>query len=219
MKRQLRFEFENQKYVIKENDVVLFSIDGKDLKFVSLDFYNGVYKDKTAAIELINAVENDTPKKGGYIFSWLVEIITSIQTELNDPEIEEAPEIIVFKKKVPLFELSACAGNGFYSSGPSNIDREIETSYSKADYAVKISGKSMEPTIQDQSIVFVQDVEELLDGDVGLFVVEGEVMCKRYREDGESKWLEPDNKSGEYKTICFQGSEECHIQGKVLQCE
>lgn len=219
MKRQLRFEFENEKYVIKENDVVLFSIDGKDLKFVSLDFYNGVYKDKTAAIELINAVENDTPQKGGYIFRWLVEIITSIQSELNDPEIEEAPEIFVFKKKVPLFELSACAGNGFYSSGPSDIDHEIETSYSKADYAVKISGKSMEPTIQDQSIVFVQDVEELLDGDVGLFVVEGEVMCKRYREDGESKWLEPDNNSGEYKTICFQGSEACYIQGKVMLCE
>lgn len=219
MKRQLRFEFENEKYVIKENNVVLFAIDGKDLKFVSLDFYNGIYKDKTAAIELINAVENDTLKKGGYIFSWLVEIITSIQGELNDPEIEEAPEIIVFKKKVPLFELSACAGNGFYSSGPSEIDQEIETLCSNADYAVRISGKSMEPTIQDQSIVFVQAVEELFDGDIGLFVVQGEVMCKRYREDGENKWLEPDNKSSEYKTICFHGSEECYIQGKVILCD
>ena len=37
MKRQLRFEFENEKYAIKENDIVLFAIDGKDLKFVSLD--------------------------------------------------------------------------------------------------------------------------------------------------------------------------------------
>ena len=50
MKRQLKFEFENDKYVIKENDSVVFSIDGKDLKFVSLDFYNGIYKDKSAAI-------------------------------------------------------------------------------------------------------------------------------------------------------------------------
>lgn len=219
MKRQLRFEFENEKYVIKENGDILFAIDGKDLKFVSLDFYRGIYKEKTAAIELINAVENDTLKKGDYIFNWLQEIITSIQAELNDPEIEDVSEVIIFKKKVPLFELSACAGNGFYSSGPSDIDHEIETSCSKADYAVKISGKSMEPTIQDQSIVFVQDVEELLDGDIGLFVVEGEVMCKRYRENGESKWLEPDNTSGEYKTICFQGSEECYIQGKVILCE
>ena len=63
MKRQLKFEFENDKYVIKENNSVVFSIDGKDLKFVSLDFYNGIYKDKSAAIELVNAIENDVLKK------------------------------------------------------------------------------------------------------------------------------------------------------------
>ena len=59
-------------------------------------------------------------------------------------------------------------------------------------------------TIEDQSIVFVQDVEELFDGDIGIFVVDNDVMCKRYREDGENKWLEPDNKSSEYKTICLK---------------
>lgn len=219
MKRQLKFEFENDRYVIKENNSVVFSIDGKDLKFVSLDFYNGIYKNKSAAIELVNAIENDVLKKGDYIFKWLVEIVTSIQVELNDPEFEEVATIIDFNKKVPLFELAACAGNGFYSSGPSDVDHEIETSYINADYAVRISGRSMEPTIEDQSIVFVQDVEELFDGDIGIFVVDNDVMCKRYREDGENKWLEPDNKSSEYKTICFRGSEECYIQGKVILCD
>ena len=219
MKRQLKFEFENDKYVIKEKDSVVFSIDGKDLKFVSLDFYNGIYKDKSAAIELVNAIENDTLKKSDYIFKWLSEIITSIQAELNDPELEESATVIALNKKVPLFELAACAGDGFYSSGPSNVDHEIETSYVNADYAVRISGRSMEPTIEDQSIVFVQDVEELFDGDIGIFVVDNDVMCKRYREDGENKWLEPDNKSSEYKTICFRGSEECYIQGKVILCD
>ena len=216
MKRQLKFEFENDKYVIKENDTVVFSIDGKDLKFVSLDFYNGIYKDKPAAIELVNAVENDILKKGDYIFKWLSEIITSIQAELNDPELEELTTVIVLNKKVPLFELAACAGDGFYSSGPSNVDHEIETSYVNADYAVRISGKSMEPTIEDQSIVFVQDVEELFDGDIGIFVVDNDVMCKRYRESNEGKWLEPDNKSPEYKSISISNHIECRIQGKVL---
>ena len=54
MKRQLKFEFENDRYVIKENNSVVFSIDGKDLKFVSLDFYNGIYKNKSAAIECLS---------------------------------------------------------------------------------------------------------------------------------------------------------------------
>ena len=88
MKRQLRLEFENDKYVIKEKDSVVFSIDGEDLKFVSLDFYNGIYKDKSAAIELSNAIENDKLNKGDYIFKWLSDIVNAIQAELNDPEID-----------------------------------------------------------------------------------------------------------------------------------
>ena len=88
MKRQLKFEFENDKYVIKENNSIVFSIDGKDLKFVSLDFYNGIYKDKSSDIELINAIENDTLNKGDYIFKWLDEIVSSVKSSLNDSVVE-----------------------------------------------------------------------------------------------------------------------------------
>jgi phage repressor protein C with HTH and peptisase S24 domain len=216
MKRQLKFELQNDKYVITENGTVIFTIGGKDLKFESAKFYNGVYKDKTAAIELTYDVDNDSIKKGGYIYLWLSEIVSSIQAELNDPELEEVAEVVAFRKKVPLYELSACAGNGSYSSGPSDVGGEIESVYIDADYAVKISGNSMEPTIADNSIVFVQNVNELSDGDIGIFVVDGEVMCKRYRDDGEKKWLEPDNNSTVYKKIYFQGAGDGYIQGRVL---
>ena len=52
MKRQLSFDFENEQYILKENGQIIFSIDAQELKFVSLDFYNGVYKGKSTAIEL-----------------------------------------------------------------------------------------------------------------------------------------------------------------------
>ncbi len=181
MKRQLNFDFENGQYVLKENTVIVFSIDGKELKFISLDFYNGVYKDKSTLIELTNTIGNDELKKGRYIFEWLTEIITSIQLDLNDPEIDDCIDdqsADESSKAVYLFELSACAGSGFYSDGPSRADQEIESPYPDANYAVKISGKSMEPTILDQSTVFVKIVAELQDGDVGIFVVDGNVMCK-----------------------------------------
>ena len=214
MKRQLKFKFENGNYVVTEDNSTLFTIDGKTLKFISLDFYNGIYKDKTAAIELINALDNDTLKKGVYIFNWLNEIINSIQAELKEPELDDI-EVVVLRKFVPLFELSACAGDGFYSEGQSKADGEVESPFADADYAVKISGKSMQPTIMDKSTVFVEAAEVLLDGDVGIFVVDGEVMCKRYREDGERVWLQPDN-SSEYDTIELTDHIECRIQGKVL---
>jgi repressor LexA len=219
MKRQLTFDFENGKYVLKEDNNVVFSIDGRELKFVSLDFYNGVYKNKSAAIELIDAVSNDELKKGRYIFEWLTEIVAAVQAELNDPEIEEYLEDKTLSepsKVVYLFELSACAGDGFYSEGPSSASQEVDAPYPDADYAIKISGKSMEPTIEDGSIVFVKVVNELQDGDVGIFVVDGNVMCKRFRDEQGKRWLQPDNDSKEFSPIILRDNVNCIIQGKVL---
>ena len=214
MKRQLKFKFENGKYIITEDNSTLFTIDGKTLKFISLDFYNGIYKGKTAAIELVNDLDNDTLKKGGYIFNWLNEIINSIQVELKDPELDDI-QVVVLRKFVPLFELSACAGDGFYSEEPSKADGEVESPFADADYAVKISGKSMQPTIMDKSTVFVEATEVLSDGDIGIFVVDGEVMCKRYREDGARVWLQPDN-SDEFNSVELNEHMDCRVQGKVL---
>ena len=214
MKRQLKFRFENGNYVIKEGDSIVFSIDAKTLKFISLDFYNGIYKDKSAAIELVKEIDSSDSKMGNYIFNWINEIIISIQSELKEPELEDI-ELVVCRKFVPLFELSACAGDGFHSEGPSKADGEVESPFADADYAVKISGKSMQPTIMDKSTVFVEATEVLSDGDIGIFVVDGEVMCKRYREDGERVWLQPDN-SSEFDSIELNDHIDCRTQGKVL---
>lgn len=218
MKRQLTFNYENEKYIIKEDDKILFSINGKELKFVSLDFYNGVYKDKSAAIKLTNLISADELKKGKYIYEWLNDIIISIQNELNDPEMDD--DLIEYEnvssKLVYLFEMSACAGNGFYSDGPSASEEKINTELIQADYAVRISGKSMEPTINDGSTVFVQRVEELHNGEIGIFVVDGNVMCKRLREENGERWLQPDNKTDEYKSIPLTEETTCICQGRVL---
>lgn len=219
MKRQLTFDYENEHYVIKEDNAILFSIDGRELKFISLDFYNGIYKDRSAAIELTNTISTDELKKGKYIFEWLTDIISTIQNELNDPEIEEhniIEYVAVQNKQVYLFEMAACAGDGFYSDGPSRSDEEIVSQFEQADYAVRISGKSMEPTIEDNSIVFVQKVAELHDGDVGIFVVNGDVMCKRLREEDGKRWLQPDNVTGGYKPIILTEDISCYCQGRVL---
>lgn len=219
MKRQLTFDYENEHYVIKEDNNTLFSINGRELKFVSLDFYTGIYKDRSAAIELTNVITTDELKKGKYIFDWLTDIISAIQASLNDPDIEEQ-SIIQFagkqSKKVYLFEMAACAGDGFYSEGTSRSDDEIISPHEQADYAVRISGKSMEPTLQDNSIVFVQRADALNDGEIGIFVVDGNVMCKRFKDDGGQRWLQPDNDADEYSPIMLTEETVCYCQGRVL---
>lgn len=52
-----------------------------------------------------------------------------------------------------------------------------------ADFAVRISGDSMEPYIRDGSRVYVSRTNELSDGDVGIFFVDGDMKCKQYCED------------------------------------
>ena len=64
--------------------------------------------------------------------------------------------------------------------------------------------------------MFVKKVDELQDGEIGIFVVDGNVMCKRYKiEHGES-WLQPDNDCDQYDSILLNDSIDCILQGKVL---
>ena len=51
-----------------------------------------------------------------------------------------------------------------------------------ADLAVRIQGDSMEPYISDGSIVYVNR-DPLENGDVGIFCVDGEMLCKQYVRD------------------------------------
>ena len=51
-----------------------------------------------------------------------------------------------------------------------------------ADFAVRIQGDSMEPYVPDGSLAYVNR-DPLADGDVGIFCVDGEMLCKQYYRD------------------------------------
>ena len=48
--------------------------------------------------------------------------------------------------------------------------------------AVRIQGDSMEPYIHDGSVVYVNH-DPLRAGDVGIFCVDGDMLCKQYYRD------------------------------------
>lgn len=234
MKRRLYFDYlptENS-YIIQEDGKSIFRIDGNTLKFVSLEFYNGVYAgNKSTAIDFENKItdiSSDPLKKGRYIFDWIKEIFKAIEAELPnqkeesqyDEQGEEDNSLIGetpsgFKKKIPLFDLPACAGDGFYLDQNNVPSEMIEVDKQDADYAVKISGKSMEPTIKDGSVVMVKQVDVLSNGDIGIFIINGEVMCKRYIIDESGIILKPDNQSCNYSNIAVSETDWV-VQGKVI---
>ena len=215
MKRQIEFRHDNNKYGLFENDLLLFSIDENSLKFDSLKFYNSIYKNKSSAIDLINKTTCNSTEN--YIFRWLSKLVTEIHSELNDSEpVEESENLNSVKRIIPLFDIAVCAGNGdFVDSDVKHSD--YETDNPEADYALEISGKSMEPTIKNGSIVLVKKVDELQHKDIGIFTSDSETMCKRYVKRGQGVFLVPDNNNGKYIEYSKKNSVSFRIQGKVIE--
>lgn len=89
----------------------------------------------------------------------------------------------------------AAAGTPLYAE--SDFERmqfpEDDVPYN-ADFGIRISGRSMEPTVMDGSIAWVHKTSEVTDGDVAIFMINDSAVCKRfYKNDDGSVRLESDN--------------------------
>ena len=51
----------------------------------------------------------------------------------------------------------------------------------ECDFAAKIAGDSMEPTILDKSIVLVKYMADIKEGEIGIFTLNGITYCKEFR--------------------------------------
>lgn len=224
MKRQITFEFHEGNYVLKETDLVIFSVNSNDLKFDSLKFYTGVYKDKTPTIDLIYKIESDSAKKGNYIFNWIKEIVLFVENELSDEFVcaEDVTDTdIALKKKekkiIPLYDFAACAGDGMTIDNWVSYD-DFSTDNPDADFAVRISGHSMKPIINDGDIVLVKKEEEYRDKDICLLSLNGEVMCKRYCVGRKRGRLKPENTTDKFKEYIIKEGDSVTFFGRVLGC-
>ena len=84
---------------------------------------------------------------------------------------------------IPLYCSPAAAGYAAPVFGedyePLPVTGEVPTG---AELAVRIQGDSMEPYIHDGSVVYVNH-DPLRAGDVGIFCVDGDMLCKQYYRD------------------------------------
>ena len=76
-------------------------------------------------------------------------------------------------------ELQAAAPEFGEDYEPLPVTGEVPTG---AELAVRIQGDSMEPYIHDGSVVYVNH-DPLRAGDVGIFCVDGDMLCKQYYRD------------------------------------
>lgn len=84
---------------------------------------------------------------------------------------------------IPLYRSPAAAG---YAAPVFGEDFDYipvtEDVPQSAEFAVRIQGDSMAPYIQDGGLVYVNR-DPLAAGDVGIFWVDGDILCKQYYKD------------------------------------
>ena len=84
---------------------------------------------------------------------------------------------------IPLYESPAAAGYAAPVFGEDfDYIQVTEDVPGGAEFAVKIQGDSMAPYIADGAVVYVNR-DPLQAGDVGIFCVDGEILCKQYYKD------------------------------------
>ncbi len=104
--------------------------------------------------------------------------LAACQAEL---EAEQPPEEDV--RQIPLYRSPAAAGYAAPVFGEDFDYVPVTGSVPPgADFAVRIQGDSMEPIIHDGAIAYVNR-DPLVNGDVGIFCVDGDMLCKQYVRD------------------------------------
>ena len=88
------------------------------------------------------------------------------------------------RRTIPLYQSPAAAGFAAPVFGEDYTLIPVEGDVPPgAELAVRIQGDSMMPQIADGDVVYVNH-DPLQNGDVGIFCVDGDMLCKQYYRDG-----------------------------------
>lgn len=120
-----------------------------------------------------------------------------------------------FTERIPVYDSPAAAGESlpFTDDDFSYYDRSAEVPR-HADFGVRISGDSMEPTIKNNCVVWVQRQDTVDIGSTGIFVLNGESLCKKLDFRNGKCLLTSINPA--YLPIEVLESDDLRVVGKVL---
>jgi len=128
------------------------------------------------------------------------------------------PEAIYFKHSINYFEEYAAAGLGNYLTGstPTKIEFPEKDIPPKTDYCLRIKGDSMEPEIPDGCIAFVRSCPVIENGQIGIFSLNGNAICKRLDINIVMKTVRLLSNNPAYLPIEITADDYLHTFGRVL---
>ncbi len=122
------------------------------------------------------------------------------------------PIHILRERKV--FYTTVSAGTGSFLDGE---DYEMYTSPDipeEASFGVYVSGDSMEPCYHNEELIWIEQTEQLEDGEIGIFYLDGNAYVKKFQNNENGTYLVSLNKK--YNPIPVTENNSFKIFGRVL---
>ena len=115
-------------------------------------------------------------------------ILPTVKTTSRTAPIQRNTSTVPYglgKREIPLFDLPVSAGVGVFLDDSLAEDILIpDNSKTRgANFAVRITGRSMEPKYHDGDILLVQDCDAVENGELAIFVLDGSGYFKMYGGD------------------------------------
>ncbi|HDJ2799202.1 TPA: helix-turn-helix transcriptional regulator, partial [Staphylococcus aureus] len=125
-------------------------------------------------------------------------------------------DINSYKQDKVEVDVNGCVSAGV---GESLHEEAIFKTYVKApvpphDLALKVNGNSMEPMFKDGEIIFVEKTHNIKNGQIGIFIIEGEAYLKKVFVEDNRLTLVSLNKK--YRDLHFYRNESVRLVGKVI---
>lgn len=116
------------------------------------------------------------------------------------------------RRDIKLFDMPVSAGTGvFLDDALADVITIPDNARTEgADFAIRISGRSMEPRFKDGDILLVQESDTVENGELGVFVLDGAGYFKKYGGDRLIS-LNP-----EFGEILLKDFDEISCCGKVV---
>ncbi|MCM1233983.1 MAG: XRE family transcriptional regulator [Ruminococcus flavefaciens] len=121
-------------------------------------------------------------------------------------------------KVIPIFHSVSTAGIAAPILGEDYDHYELKPEDPQgAMFAIRLQGDSMEPDFPDGSIVFCNR-DPLADGDIGVFSVDGNAVCKQYHREGSMTYLFSLNRKRQDADVFLLpgGDHSLVCQGRVI---
>lgn len=113
-----------------------------------------------------------------------------------------------------IFYTTVSAGTGSFLDGE---DYEMYTSPDipeEASFGVYVSGDSMEPRYHNEELIWIEQTEQLEDGEIGIFYLDGNAYVKKFQNNENGTYLISLNKK--YNPIPITENNSFKIFGRVL---